>query len=317
MTLHYTRAGVVSMSSSPGFLHSKDDFYATPNLVVLETTNSVFNHSLYEEYITPKSVLSWQRAAVATGWAGNGEEWTELFSEYNSGSECYSGLYPPVLDSSCGLPATPHLLLASSPAYNNQWMVVDMDVFTPGKPLRPGTLWIAEQIPGTIQSGDVTAVLNATSYWGSYNIPYFTSIYDVSGYPAMFEKYGADYSYSQAPRAQIFRRNESTIASIGDVKLLMRYNNFEADPLSGGNSILGAVAARGDLASPTPSAFGGVDSKVTANSLMGETGITVDAICGPTHVQQPVFSFTGRWENVTRAGVPTVFDFEYITVDSQ
>jgi hypothetical protein len=90
--------------------------------------------------------------------------------------------------------------------YNNQWIIVDYKLFNPGQPLQPGTLWIAEQIPGyviryfslfdvipyttnfesgnsvrtslfyyyevilTLHSADMTATLHSTGYWASYNI---------------------------------------------------------------------------------------------------------------------------------------------------
>lgn len=83
----FTPAGVVSFSSSPGLIHSKDDFYtAGSGLVVMETTNSVFNESLFAA-VTPQCALSWQRAMVATQFADSGASWTALFSVNNSGSE--------------------------------------------------------------------------------------------------------------------------------------------------------------------------------------------------------------------------------------
>jgi hypothetical protein len=39
------------------------------------------------------------------------------------------------------------------------WMVIDYDLFQPGKPLQPETLVIAEQLPGLIKSADVTQLL--------------------------------------------------------------------------------------------------------------------------------------------------------------
>lgn len=91
--------GVLSSSYShsslmhPGLhlcLHGglQDDFYTTRQLVVMETTNSVFNRTLFDLYITPQSAFTWQRAYAANGWAQSGEEWTSLFAMHNSG--CYN-----------------------------------------------------------------------------------------------------------------------------------------------------------------------------------------------------------------------------------
>ena len=80
-----------------------------------------------------------QRLAV------DGESWTKIFSEYNSGT------------------------------YNNQWMVIDNNLFTPGdEKLAPGLLWVLEQIPGYFRREDLTHVLEQRTFWPSYNSPYFT-----------------------------------------------------------------------------------------------------------------------------------------------
>ena len=53
-------------------------------LFVTETTNTIIDETLYD-LLTPASLLSWQRALVANRLATTGEEWTWLFSQYNSG----------------------------------------------------------------------------------------------------------------------------------------------------------------------------------------------------------------------------------------
>lgn len=288
-------ASVVSLSSSPGFLHSKDDFYVSggaARLAVFETTNSVFNQTLYQLYITPKSVLTWQRVMVAMGWATSGSQWTSLFARYNSGT------------------------------YNNQWVVVDAKLFQPASPaaassaaplsLPANLLWILEQIPGTTVASDVTSVLGAQTYWPSYNIPYTPSIYNVSGYPAKFNAYGNDYSYGSCKRAQIFRRNQTTVASVQDAQNLMVYNNFQTDPLANKDPILGSIAARGDLRTPTGVAFGGVDAKVVSVADLGRGTITVQAYSGPTHAQQTPFAFAPKFSAIPHIGVPEVFDFPWV-----
>ena len=68
-----------------GFLESLDDFYMlSSKMVMLQTTNNVFNHSLYD-YVQPSSLLSWQRIRMANMMAHNGREWAEVVSRYNSG----------------------------------------------------------------------------------------------------------------------------------------------------------------------------------------------------------------------------------------
>lgn len=39
-------------------------------------------------------------------------------------------------------------------------MVIDLNKFTPGKPLLPGTLYVSEQIPGHFVYEDQTEVLS-------------------------------------------------------------------------------------------------------------------------------------------------------------
>jgi hypothetical protein len=288
--LPYTRAGVMQYSSSPGLLQSKDDWAVTPQFVAMETTNSVFNRSLFG-LVTPQSALTWQRNQIASAYAVDGEDWTQLFALYNSGT------------------------------YNNQWMVADAQRFAPGSQPAPGFLWITEQIPGACPAADVTPVLVAQGYWASYNIPYLPAVFEASGYPSMVAKYGDEYSYENCSRARIFARNASAVDGLLATRALLRYNNFETDPLSGGDPILGSVSSRGDLRAGAPVAFGGVDTKAIALSslLPGAGAVTVLAESGPTHDQQPVFGWanSSAFAGVVHDLVPAVFDFPTIAVSLQ
>ncbi len=70
-----------------GFLVSLDDFYLLGSgLMMTQTTNNVFNTSLYS-YITPASLFSWQRVRLAHALANTGEQWAKTFSRYNSGQK--------------------------------------------------------------------------------------------------------------------------------------------------------------------------------------------------------------------------------------
>lgn len=68
-----------------GFLTSLDDFYLLGSgLLMTQTTNSVFNTSLFT-LITPHSLLAWQRVRLAHTLSHTGEQWANTFSRYNSG----------------------------------------------------------------------------------------------------------------------------------------------------------------------------------------------------------------------------------------
>lgn len=77
----------VSMSSSPGFLSSVDDWYQTPTLVVTETTNGIPDNATLLQQVTPTAGLpSWLRCMVATYGATTGAEWAATFAKYNGGT---------------------------------------------------------------------------------------------------------------------------------------------------------------------------------------------------------------------------------------
>ncbi len=107
-------------------------------------------------------------------------------------------------------------------------------MFEPGKPLPDNTLFICEQMPGLVVSGDVTQEL-ARGYFSSYNVPYVPDIFNYSGYNSLYEKFGARYSYELSPRAQIFRRDENTVVDLETFKTMLRYNDYKNDPVSEGD----------------------------------------------------------------------------------
>ena len=64
----------------------------------------------------PQSLLAWQRVRLASAMAHSGEEWWTTFKRSASGT------------------------------YVNQYMIVDFKLFQPGHALKPGTLWVVEEI---------------------------------------------------------------------------------------------------------------------------------------------------------------------------
>ncbi|KAF6121026.1 phospholipase B domain containing 1 [Phyllostomus discolor] len=275
-----TSSSRLSFSSYPGFLVSLDDFYIlSSGLVLLQTTNSVYNKTLLK-LVTPQSLLAWQRVRVANMMASDGRQWAEIFSKYNSGT------------------------------YNNQYMVLDLKKVKPKHSLDAGTLYIVEQIPSYVEYSEQTDVLRK-GYWPSYNIPFHEKIYNWSGYPMLVQKLGLDYSYDLAPRAKIFRRDQGRVTDMASMKYIMRYNNYTEDPYSKGDPC-NTICCREDLNSVDPSPGGCYDTKVADLYLASE--YTAHAISGPT-VQGglPVFHWT-RFNKTLHEGMPEAYNFDFITM---
>ena len=281
LTSPFVAARKVSMSSYPGFLESLDDFYMMDSgLVMLETTNNVFDMQLFD-LIKPQSLWAWQRVRLASQNAHDGREWYEHVRWHNSGT------------------------------YNNFYGILDMNLFTPGKPLKPNTFWAMEQIPGTFVGSDQTHLLTY-GYFPSYNIPFFEEIYNKSGYPAISAQLGdvPGFEYQNAPRAQIFRRDQGTVTNLKSFQDIMRYNHYTTDPVSAGNSY-DAICSRGDLLGNKARPSGCTDTKVTSFSLFQKGQAWI--INGPTTSGGvlPPFSWS-KFPNVTRSGLPDQFNFDFV-----
>ena len=290
------KAVEVSMSSSPGFLSSVDDFYLTSNkLAVIETTNGNFNKKLWGK-VTTKSVLSWVRSMVSNVLAEGTKEWTDMFCLENSGT------------------------------YNNQWMVLDLEQFKEFQSdrsmehLPADTFRVLEQLPGTCATDDMTAHLESDGYWASYNIPFFYSVWKDSGFGTKTPK--TYYSHDDCPRAKMFAARNGKVADLDGVKSLLRYNDFKNDPNADGNACFG-ISSRCDLNPTASKSFrleGGIDSKATTASLA--YNMIFVAQNGPTHDNQPPFNWT-LWEQATapppgysklpvHTGAPESFNFDWI-----
>ena len=117
----------MSFSSYPAYLSSLDDWYAVwdSGIAVLETTNNVFNKTLYQA-VVPQSLFAWHRVRLANLLAHSPPEWAAVFSEHNSGT------------------------------YNNEYLSLAAGNFQPGKALPKDFLWVVEQVPGLVVSGDAT-----------------------------------------------------------------------------------------------------------------------------------------------------------------
>ncbi|XP_074553002.1 phospholipase B-like 1 [Halichoeres trimaculatus] len=273
-----TATGKVSFSSYPGYLVSLDDFYLLGSgLMMTQTTNSIFNSSLYD-LITPKSLLAWQRVRLANGLARDGEEWAKTFSLYNSGT------------------------------YNNQYMVLDRSKVKLNVSVSDGALTVVEQIPGLVEYSDQTQALRQ-GFWPSYNIPFHEKIYRLSGYVQMWEQHGDAFSYDLCPRAKIFRRDQGNVKDLDSLKYIMRFNDYKKDPYSKGNPC-NTICCRGDLMAERASPDGCYDTKVT-DFLMAEK-FSAEALNGPT-TQGGLPPFTwGNFSSISHQGLPLYYNFTFI-----
>lgn len=190
-------------------------------LAVAETTNNIPNTTLFELYVQPQSLFVWQRARIANALSSTGPQWISYFSEYNSGT------------------------------YNNQWIILNYNLFEPNKALKDNLLWIAEQLPGNMTSEDVTQTLER-GHWPSYNVPYNSYTYDVSGNARVAKLFGPSESYDLAPRARIFRRDSNKCNNLTSIQKLMRYNNYKNDEIEN-NHPGWAIMSRYDLTEGEPS----------------------------------------------------------------
>ncbi|XP_030834697.1 phospholipase B-like 1 [Strongylocentrotus purpuratus] len=272
-------AEVTSFSSYPGFLESLDDFYImSSGLSMLQTTNNIFNKTLYK-YVKPQSLLAWQRVRVANMMARSGKDWARIVARYNSGT------------------------------YNNQYMVIDRTKIKPNVAILDDALWVVEQVPTLVASGDQTNILRA-GYWPSYNVPFYEEIYNISGYLEYAYKGGADISYQLAPRAKIFRRDQGKVVDMESFKKIMRFNDYKNDPYSEGDPSK-SICMRGDLmTSPMPN--GCYDTKVTNLAMAAKQ--TSFVINGPTRGDGslPPFKWVAPFTGWSHVGLPTVYDFNFV-----
>ncbi|CAD5123792.1 DgyrCDS12103 [Dimorphilus gyrociliatus] len=269
----------LSFSSYPGYLESLDDFYIMQNgLVMLQTTNMVFNTTIYDK-VSEKSLLAWHRVRLANMLAHNGLEWSKMYAKYNSGT------------------------------YNNQYMVIDLNRIKLKTGVEDGALYVIEQLPGIVKYADQTDILRA-GYWPSYNVPFYEDIYEKSGYSLAVKKFGINFSYQLAPRAKIFRRDQGSVKTFDDMKRIMRYNNYKVDEYSDGNPC-NTICCRGDLNAKKPESKGCYDTKITDySSALSRRSI---AISGPTlGTNLKPFSWTGIFEKEAHFGLPTTYNFDWV-----
>jgi len=100
-------------------------------------------------------------------------------------------------------------------------------------------------MPGHTAAGDQTDYLRMGGFWPSYNIPFFKSIYDISGNAAAADQFGPDKSYELAPRAKIFRRDAPLVNSFWEYKAEFKRISRKFTVVKYGNRNLGLISKFG------------------------------------------------------------------------
>ncbi|XP_050533950.1 putative phospholipase B-like 2 [Daktulosphaira vitifoliae] len=287
----------ITFSSYPGFVHSLDDFYITSaGLAVMETTNNIYNKSLWLDVQPIGQIFVFIRSMVANRISRDGTDWAKIFKLHNSGT------------------------------YNNQWMIINYSLFKPNGTIpKHGLLVVLEQIPGFVERRDLTRHLINQTYWASYNVPAFPNIFNMSGSREMQDRYGRWFSHSDTPRARIFARDQIKVVDEQSMLNLMRSNDFKHDPESECNctppySSENAISSRNDLNDPNGvypiealkySNWGAIDVKITSNKLSQK--LQFIAASGPTKGTNDslgIFCWSKtNFKNISHLGQPDCWDF--------
>ncbi|KAJ6230348.1 phospholipase b-related [Anaeramoeba flamelloides] len=292
------KASTIVFSSYPGMLFSVDDFYITDQqLCVLETTFNIFNESLYIKYVTHNTdtFLTWIRVQAINRLAVSGETWVDNMKVVNSGT------------------------------YNNQWIVLDMKEFTPGRKLKEGLLWELEMIPGFTYSQDRTVQwLNTKTYYPSINTPENRTLFDLAGFPAKVKEDGDYWSYWYNARMKIMERDVyEKIQNYDDFKSFMRYNNYLNDPLSNDDPAQ-SIASRYDLRTTNTTKkkfkkapFGALDAKTTNYQFAQDMKFSL--ISSPTYVNNlPIWEFgVPPLDSCPWQGLPKSWKFDWDEFQSE
>ncbi|XP_056286203.1 phospholipase B-like 1 isoform X2 [Pseudoliparis swirei] len=167
--------------------------------------------------------------------------------------------------------------------YSNMYpqLLKDEKVLNPLKRfLREQDQWAREQVKLRRHSDPLWKHLGLIlAQLDGLHAPDTTQIYNLSGYGAMWSRYGEDFSYDLCPRAKILRRDQAKVSALKSLKHVMRYNNFRRDPYAKGHPCK-TICCRDDLRPRRPRPGGCSDTKVTDFQMAVQ--LAAEAVNGPT-----------------------------------
>jgi hypothetical protein len=290
--LHFDGADVmatkIAFSSYPGAISSTDDFYVmSSGLTVLDTSIEILNPFIWDkvqDFALKAYIPNFVHLMAVNRMAKNGPHWTRLMATQNTGTYC------------------------------SQWMIVDYNRYTAGKPLPDDLFWVLEAVPGLTHSEDLSHVLRDNGYWPSFNRPYFNDIREATGHTGAQRSHGAIYSWLNNPRAKIFKGAVAKLDNLLEMRELMTRNLYPFTgvlPAAPGHEI----SARMDLSPSFPIPNGGIDSKIVNRCAFA--AMQVQAISSPAHTAVPAFTWKNadgseKWPGYPHVGLPDTWGFNWI-----
>jgi len=283
-----TSATKIAFSSYPGAVTSTDDFYVmNSGLSTMETSLEVLDARSWDKVLDfPRfaSIPNFLHLMAVNRLAKTSSHWARLFSKTNTGT------------------------------FTSQWMIVDYNQLTPGKPLAEGTFWVVEMVPGVSEMRDMSGYLQEHGYFPSFNRPFFEKVRELSGHSAAERSHGMLYSWFSNPRAQIFKSAASSVNALAEMRTLMSRNAYPASGVAP-NDPGHEISARMDLSPILKLPNGGIDAKVVSRCLMKK--LQVQAISSPSHQSLAPFRWTGEdgselWPDFPHAGLPSVWGFDFV-----
>ena len=284
----------VSLSTTLGLISSVDDWFINERgLLVLETTFTLQNRSLYTNYLTPKSVMNWLRTVLGMFTADNVTQYEDQFLRHNSGT------------------------------YNNDYYVVDTKKLKYGQKAEKDLVHSIAQLPGPFRwVEDLTEELYREGFILSFNVPKNKAASDFMQFERAYGVSSGFCNYTECCRYLIAKRETPRLRDWDTFKHFMRYGGFKRDLFSlwHGKPNHGCVpSSRGDTDDDVSlqNTHGGINTKaVRASEAL--TRMHMHLINSPSYEQNPVLNWSNYpMSQYAHDGLPEIWNFDWIEVENE
>ena len=267
-----------SMSGVPFMIHSDDDWEITDNGMIHMSAGIAISDDVIAK-VTPRPVglPSWLRATAASLESNTANSWAD---SYRQEPLALSGV---------------------------EHFVVDVKQLKYGEGVNPNFAVVVDEIPGRCASVDVSKEIHQTQYYGIYDIPRISAIYDAAGYAQLATANPLIFDKEKSARVKILA-NRHRVRSFENTKTLIRENDPDTITYQEGK-YEAAMAPRSELEKTGASCDGAVDGKAT--SLTRILHAYWQGVNSPTYADLPVFTFSGSscCKETVHEGIPDKMEF--------